>query len=135
MPAPDVAFGITAIVGGITATLAKDVGIPEYKVDEQETTTHDNVNRYKTFKPGLIEAGDLKFETLFNPATYISLEGLVSTLTEQTLTITLPTLPSSTRIVCSGFINAIQMGSGKVGELYEGSFGWKISGKPTVSAV
>ena len=135
MSAPDVAFAITAAVGGVTATLVKDAGVPEYKVDEQETTTHDNVNRFKTFKPGLIEAGDLKFETLFNPVTYISLEGLVSTLTELTLTLTLPTLPSSTRIVCSGFLNALQLGSGKVGELYEGSFGWKISGKPTISTV
>lgn len=130
----DIALGITAIVAGVTATYITNAEPPEYKVDENETTNHGNTDRFKTFEQGLIEAGEINFDTLFDVNTYISLESVaVTTSTSSVCTLTLPTAPSQTRMVMNGFMNGLKIGSGKVGELMEGKFSWKISGKPTVS--
>jgi hypothetical protein len=132
----DMALGITANVAGTTVSVLTNVEPPEYKVDENETTNHGNTNRFKTFEQGMVEAGEIKFNSLFDSTTYIALETLAATTsTSSVCTLTLPTSPSQTRMVMNGFIKALKLGSGKVGELMEGDFSWRISGKPTISKI
>lgn len=129
----DVAVGVTVKVGSTTASNVTNVSLPKYKVDEKEVTNMSHTDRFKRFIPGLVDAGELGLDVLLDSDALIAYEALLTTTVLQTVTLTAPTTPSSTVVVCSGFINSLEAAEAKVGDLYEGKVGLKISGKPTIS--
>ena len=104
---------------------------PQLKRDTQETTAHDSPDGYKTFQGGLVDAGDVGIDLIYNPNIH---DVLVSDLNDnepRNYRIVFPTTPSATwsfEAVMTEFSS-----KAPYDDKLTASVKFKVSGKPTIS--
>jgi len=122
-------FGSTKTVTELT-----NITFGGYDADDLDTTTHNSTTKFRTFEKGLTDAGVIDFEGFGDQDDIDILEPLATTTTIQSVTITIPTIPSVTKFEANGFINSFEVGAPH-DDLISVSGSIKISGKPTYSKV
>lgn len=106
----------------------------ELSVDTQDVTTHQSTDNFKESIPGLIDAGEVSLEGLFNPA---DTDGQVAMLTDLQARVTRACaieFPAITGAVWSfnGFITNLKIGDAAVDGTIAFSATVKVTGKPTL---
>jgi len=122
-------FGTTNTISEIT-----NVAGPGYEADELDTTVHSNTSRFREYVKGLIDAGVFDVEGYVNSTDLGALETIAATTTIYSVTVTMPTLPSSSQFACNGFVKSYKL-EDPVDDLIAYALSIKISGKPTFSKI
>ena len=127
-------LGSTLKIGGTTVDQLTNIGLPSANADDLDITTHDNTDRVRQFIKGLIDPGELSLEGIFTSEAYTAIYDLVFTSSTSTITITLPTTPSTTQFVCTGYVKSLE-GSTPHDDKIDFSATVKLASKPTISLV
>jgi len=127
------AFGTTlswnsSIVGGLD-----NIGGLDMKVDEVETTTHDSVDAFKEYLPGLIEAGTVPLSGFFRADDANGQVAMMSDFVARTVRTGVVTFPASTGATWtfSGFLTAYKVGEATKDGAIPFSASIRITGKPS----
>ena len=119
---------------GSTGTITEIVSVsaPGFSADTIDVTTHNSPTRFRDFVKGLIDPGEIAVEGNFNYADYGIAYIAMATTSMQSVTITVPTSPSTTTFVCNGLVTGLE-----VDDPHDDKVGFnatiKISGKPTIT--
>ena len=118
----------TTLSGATTGEIAEitNISIGGMEVDDLDLTTMDATNKWRIFKAGLKNAGELTLEVLYektNMATMLAALGAAN----EDWTIT---LPDGSTFVCSGYLRSIGA-EVPVEDRISQSIVLKLSGEPT----
>lgn len=117
-----------------TATSLVDVTFGGYDADDLDTTNHDNTDHFRTFINGMTDAGEIGVEGLGDSALVATIAAMAGTRTQQSVTVTMPTTPSSSKFECNAYVKGLEVGAPS-DDLISVSFTLKITNKPTFSLV
>jgi hypothetical protein len=128
------ANGSTFKLGSNTVSEITNISGPNFSSDTLDDTTHNNSDKFRTFKKGLTDAGEISIEGYLDYADYNTLEDAASTTSQYTATITMPTSPSVTKWEASVYVTGLEEEAP-----FDGLLGFsatmKVTGKPTLSQV
>ncbi|MCK9518049.1 MAG: hypothetical protein M0R74_03315 [Dehalococcoidia bacterium] len=130
---PKLGYGTTFTWDGVTVAKLKSIGGIELSLDTVDVTTHDSADSYKEFIPGLIDAGEISLEGLFD---YTDTTGQHAMLTDmnaresKTAVITFPTATGATWTF-TGYITKLKIGDAPVDDAIPFTASIKVTGKPT----
>jgi predicted secreted protein len=125
--------GGTLNLGGTTITQLNNIVPPKFESDDIDVTTHDNTNGFRTYIKGMSDAGEIECEGNFDyTKNYAKCYELMTTRTLQTVTITMPTLPTATKFECSGYVKSLET-EDPVDDKIPFTCTIKVSGKPTIT--
>jgi len=127
-------FGNGAVlkVGGTTFTELTEIGSPGYESDDIDVTTHSSKDYFMEFIKGLIDAGEIPFEGLADSDNIDVIEPFMTTMSIQSVTVTMPTTPSISKFECNGYVKSLEISAPHDGAI-EISGAIKVTGKPTFS--
>jgi hypothetical protein len=128
------ANGSTLNLGGVTVSELTNISGPNYSSDTLDDTTHNNSDKFRTFKKGLTDPGEISVDGLVNYTDFDTFENALTSMSAYTATITMPTTPSVTMFVSSVYVTALESSAAHDG-LLEFSATMKVTGKPTLSQV
>ena len=119
---------------GATGTLTEitSVSAPGFSADTIDVTSHGSTTRFREFVKGLIDPGEIAVEGNFNYVDYGVVYTAMATTSMQSVTVTVPSSPSTTTFVCNGFVTGLELDDphdDKVG--FNATI--KVTGKPTVT--
>jgi hypothetical protein len=126
--------GGTFKIGTTTITQLNNIVPPGFDSDDIDVTTHDNTDGFRSFIKGMSDAGEIEIEGNFDYTNYSNCYALMTTRTLQTITITMPTQPSTTKFVCTGFVKGLET-EDPVDEVIPFTCVVKVSGKPTLTKI
>lgn len=122
-------FGTTNTISEIT-----NVAGPGYEADDLDTTVHSTTTRFRDYVKGLIDAGVFDVEGYVNSTDVGIIETIAATTSLYSVTVTMPTLPSTSQFACNGYVKSYKI-EDPVDDLIAYALSIKISGKPTFSKV
>lgn len=121
-------------LGSTTVSEVTNISGPGFSSDTLDDTTHNNSDKFRTYKKGLTDAGEITIEGFLNQDDYSTVEDAAATTSEYSATVTMPTSPSVTQWEANGFVTGFECEAP-----YDGLIGFsatfKVSGKPTLSFV
>jgi predicted secreted protein len=119
-------------IGSTTVSEVTNISPPGFSADAIDTTTHNNSTRFREFVKGLIDPGEVSIEGNFNYTDYATVYAAMATTSLQSITITVPTSPSTTTFVCNGILTALEVADPHDDKVSFNATA-KISGKPTIT--
>lgn len=131
-------IGSTSGSGGTAVAQVASIDGPKLQLETIDVTTHDNAGGWRSFIGGLLDAGELSMEIVFDPAlgTHRNTSGgLLHALinrTVQEFTLVLPTSPA-----VSWYFNALTTAflvQAPVDDKLPANVTLKITGAPTIPA-
>lgn len=126
--------GSTLNIGGTTVSELTNIGLPGMSADDIDITTHNDPDRVRQFIKGLIDPGEIAIEGNMLYTDYGTLYAQMVTTSLSSITITLPTSPSTTQFEANGYMKGLEGGSPH-DEKIDMSGSLKISGKPTLTQI
>ena len=125
--------GGTLKIGSTTISELTSITPPGFEADDIDVTTH-NSDKVREFIKGLIDPGEITYEGNFNYTDYANAYASMMTTSLQSITITLPTLPSATKFECNGYMKNLECEDPHDDKI-PFSGGIKVSGKPVLTQV
>jgi len=118
----------TTLSGATTGAIGEivDVGLPDQTVDDVDVSTSDSPDKFMEFIPGMINAGQISLQLVYEKANYNTVQGALGADPE----IWTITFPDGSTFACSGYIKA-NGGSSPIKDKIGQSVTLKLSGKPT----
>ena len=125
--------GSTFVLGtSDTVSELISIGLPEMSADDIDITTHNDSDRVREFIKGLIDPGEVAIEGNMSYDEYAILYAAMTTTSLYSLTITLPTSPSTTTFEANCYIKSLG-GTSPHDEKIDMSASAKITGKPVLT--
>jgi predicted secreted protein len=124
--------GSTFKLGSNTITELTGIGLPGMSADDIDITTHNDSDRVRQFIKGLIDPGEIAIEGNVLYTDYANLYASMTTTSLESITITLPTSPSTTTFEANGYLKSLE-GNSPHDEKIDMSGSIKISGKPVLT--
>lgn len=128
------AQGAVFKIGSTTVAEVTSISGPNLTADTLDVTNHSSTNRYREFIQGLRDGGEITIEGNYTTASSALIVTQLNTATAVTVTVDLPTTPSTTRFTASVISTAFST-EAPVDGVIPFSASFKVSGQPTLGVI
>jgi predicted secreted protein len=119
-------------IGTTTVSELTNIAPPGFSADAIDVTTHNNSTRFREFVKGLIDPGEITVEGNFNYTDFATVYAAMATTSLQSITVTVPTAPSTTTFVANGILTGLEV-EDPHDDKVSFSATVKVTGKPTIT--
>lgn len=124
-------YGTTFSWNGQTVAKIKAINGIELSVDMVDVTTHQSANAYKEVEPGLIDAGEVTLDGLFDETDTAGQQAMLADLNSRLSRAAVITFPSSIASWSfTGYISKLKIGDAPVDGMIPFTASIKPTGKP-----
>lgn len=109
----------------------RSITLPNIERASFDTSSMSSTDDFRTFLPGMVDAGEATFEVTFDKTDTTTLHTAIEAAAE----VWTITLSDTSTWACSGFVTAIMGGTANIDDTVTGSVTIKFTGKPTYTPV